>query len=87
MSIDYEMISELVDVIADEKPLDWENINYDSVKSIAILNMMEKYHETMNDPQLSESGKEHTLVAVLSYLLLENTQLWIEREESKRNGI
>jgi hypothetical protein len=78
-----EAISELIDDIALEKPLDWEVINYDSAKQVAILGAIEQYQEIINSPKLNDQEKETSLVSVLAYLVLENTQLWCEISRMK----
>lgn len=73
-----EAISTLIDDIALEKPLAWEAINYESAKQVAILGAIEQYQNIINNSKLTEDEKETSLVSVLAYLVLENTQLWIE---------
>jgi hypothetical protein len=73
-----QAISGLIDDIAFEKPLDWESINYDSAKQVAILGAIEQYQDIINNSKLNDEEKETSLVAVFAYLILENTQLWIE---------
>ena len=73
-----QAISGLIDDIAFEKPLDWESINYDSAKQVAIMGAIEEYQNIINNSKLNDEEKETSLVAVLAYLVLENTQLWIE---------
>lgn len=79
-----EAISELVDEIALEKPLDWESYNYEATKQVAILGAIEQYYNIINNTKLNDSEKETSLVSVLSYLVLENTQLWVEISRLKQ---
>lgn len=67
-----ELLSDLVDETALDKPLDWESLNYESLKQVAILHAIELFQ-----------GMPHTqetlqLMATMAYLLIENTQLWTE---------
>jgi len=78
-----EAISQLVDDIALEKPLDWESFNYDSVKEVAILGAIEQVHDIYNSSSLSDDDKETSIAAIIAYLMMENTQLWIEQMKSK----
>jgi hypothetical protein len=73
-----DVISELIDEIALEKPLDWESFNYDSVKQVAILGAIEHYQNIINNQDLNQQEKETALVSILAYLVMENSQLWIE---------
>jgi hypothetical protein len=83
MKIEY--ISELVDEIALEKPIDFESFNYDSVKQVAILGAIEQYQNIINSENLSDCDKETSLLAIFSYLVMENTMLWIEVKRAKSN--
>ncbi len=80
-----QVISELVDEIAFEKPLDFESFNYESVKQVAILGAIEQYKNIMDSDVLDDCDKETSMVAILSYLVMENTHLWIEVKRAKSN--
>jgi hypothetical protein len=83
-----KFISELVDEIALEKPLDFESFNYDSVKEVAIMGALDVYNETINNSEMGQDDAELSMVATMAYLILENTILWItitkDRENEKR---
>lgn len=72
-----KFISELVDEIALEKPLDFESFNYDSVKEISILGAIETYTNIINNSEMSQEDAELSMIATMAYLILENTILWI----------
>jgi hypothetical protein len=65
-----ELLSELVDECGLDKPLNWEATNYEEVKLIAITHALEVY----------EKSSPLELQTILAYLLMENTQLWIENQ-------
>ena len=75
-------ISELIDEISIDKPLDWEAYNYEATKEVAIVNAYEKYREIMEhkDP----INREISLVSILAYLMLENSAQWIELMRLKK---
>ena len=77
-------ISELVDEIALEKPLDWESFNYDSVKQVAIDGAVETYLNIINNPELNEEEQGMSFLAIVAYLMMENTQLYVEHLRSKQ---
>lgn len=79
-----EAISGLIDEIALEKPLDWESFNYEATKQVAIMGAIEQYHN-INNSTLSDEEKRTSLLAVLAYLVMENTQLWIEMYKMKES--
>jgi hypothetical protein len=70
-------LSTLVDDIALEKPLDWESFNYESVKEVAIQGAIDSYIDIINNTALNESEKSLSILSILSYLIMENTMLWI----------
>ena len=74
-------ISELVDIIAMEKPLDWESVDYESTKMISISSMLEQYYNLkMKTPDILDES----VISIMSYLTLENMMLWIEIEQMKQ---
>ena len=77
-------ISELVDEIALEKPLDWESFNYDSVNQVAIDGAVETYLNIINNPELNEEEQGMSFLAIVAYLMMENTQLYVEHLRSKQ---
>ena len=74
-----QFISELVDEIALEKPLDWESFNYDAVKEVAVVEAVEKYYQLQNESEDPKLG----IMSIMAYLMMENTQLWIELRRIK----
>ena len=74
----YRQVSELVDLISLEKPIDFEAYNFDSAKETAIIGAYGQYKDIINNVDLNEDEKEQSLVSVLSYLILENTILHLE---------
>lgn len=71
------LLSEIVDETALDKPLDWEGLNYEAMKEIAISHVIELFE-----------GMPHTqesilLMATMAYLFVENTQLWTENMRLK----
>ena len=77
---DIGFISELVDEIALEKPLDWEAFS-PSLKEIAINESVEHLLSIINNPEMSEREKGLSIAAIFSYLTLENTILWVENRK------
>jgi hypothetical protein len=71
-----QFISELIDEISLEKPIDWESYNYEATKEVALVNAYEKYHEIMS--YQDEEHREMSMVSILGYLMLENSVQWIE---------
>lgn len=67
-----ELLSDLVDETALDKPLDWESLNYEGLKRVAILHAIELFRDM---PHTQETLQ---LMATTAYLLIENTQLWAE---------
>lgn len=82
MTNNYQVISDLIDIIAEEAPVDWESLNYEGVKEISIMNALEQVRNLHNNPLLSEEEKEQTLVSILAYLLMENTILHVSKINS-----
>lgn len=76
-------VNELVDVIALEKPVDFEAINYEVVRSLSVTSAIEQYTSIMNNPELDEASRQTSLIAIIAYLLTENTVLWIENESNR----
>lgn len=75
-----QFISELIDEISFEKPLDWESINYESIKEIAIIEAFQKYHDIMS---MEVNDREASMVSILAYLMMENTMAWITINKNK----
>ena len=76
-----QRISELVDIIAMEKPLDWESVDYESTKMISISSMLEQYYNLkIKTPDIFDES----VISIMSYLTLENMMLWIEIEQMKQ---
>lgn len=73
-----ELLSELVDETALDKPLNWEGLNYDAMKIVAITHTIELFKDM---PHTMETIQ---LMAMMAYLLIENTQLWTENMQYKR---
>lgn len=73
-----ELLSDIVDETALDKPLDWEGLNYDAMKAIAITHTIELFKEM---PHRQETLQ---LMAMMAYLFIENTQLWTEIMQLKR---
>lgn len=73
-----ELLSELVDETAIDKPLNWEGLNFEAMKPIAIAHVIELFSE------LPHTARTLQLMATMAYLLIENTQLWTENLASKR---
>ena len=82
MTNNYQVISDLIDIIAEEAPVDWESLNYEGVKEISIMNALEQVRNLRNNPLLSDEEKEQTLVSILAYLLMENTILHVSKINS-----
>ncbi len=80
---DLSVIAELIDEIALEKPLDWESYNYKGMRDVAIQGVLEQYFDLIHNPGHNDTFKELSLLAVMSYLVMENTQLWIEIKKLK----
>ena len=79
-----DTISTLVDEIILEKPIDYESVNFEAAKQMAILGGIEQYQNIM-ESNMSAGDKKLSLIAVLSYLTLENTVLWITNHKSMRD--
>jgi hypothetical protein len=77
-------ISQLVDEIALDKSINWEMYNYDAVKEVAIQGVLEVYFTAANDKDQSAEEKEISALAIMSYLVLENTVLHIENLRLKQ---
>jgi hypothetical protein len=80
----FHLIKELVDEIALEKPLDFESVNYLGMRDLAIQGALEQYIDIKNNESLNEEAKELSLLAILSYLIMENSQLWVEHLRNKK---
>jgi hypothetical protein len=77
-------ISQLVDEIALDKSINWEAYNYDAVKEVAIQGVLEVYYTAVNDNSQTAEEKEISALAIMSYLVLENTVLHIENLRLKQ---
>lgn len=75
-----KFISELVDEIALEKPLDWEAFNYETVKETAIHGAVEQYLDVINNQDLGEEEAGISYLAIVAYLMMENMMLHIENQ-------
>ena len=73
-------ISELIDEIALEKPLDWEVFNYETVKETAIQGAIEMYMDVINNTDMTEEDRGMSYLATVAYLMMENTMLHIENQ-------
>lgn len=78
-----DAVSELVDEVALDKPLDFEKYNWEAQKKLAILETCETYFGAM-DADLGVDGYHATIVAIMSYLLIENMILWTMIQENKK---
>lgn len=67
-----ELLSDLVDETALDKPLDWEGLNYDAMKIVAITHTIELFKD------MPHTRATLQLMATMAYLFIENTQLWTE---------
>jgi hypothetical protein len=59
-----------------DKPIDWEEMNYESLRNLAVLSAIETYETVMN-MQESESDQAVTLMSIIGYLQMENAAQWI----------
>ena len=77
-------IAELVDIIALEKLIDWESVNYEATRDLSIASMLEHYNDlkTRTPDILDES-----IISMLAYLTMENTMLWIEIQRMKQEKV
>ena len=73
-----ELLSDIVDETALDKPLDWEGLNYDAMKIVAVTYTIELFKDM---PHTTETLQ---LMATMAYLFIENTQLWTENMLLKR---
>ena len=73
-----ELLSDLVDETALDKPLDWEGLNYDAMKMVAITHTIELFKGMPRSKECIQ------LMAMMAYLFIENTQLWTENMRNKR---
>ncbi len=73
-----ELLSELVDETALDKPLDWEGLDYEAMKIVAITHTIELFKDMPHKPETV------LLMATMAYLFIENTQLWTENMLLKR---
>ncbi len=80
----FHLIKELVDEIALEKPLDFESLNYEGMRDLAIQGALEQWIDIQNNENLNDEAKELSVLAILSYLIMENSQLWVEQLRNKR---
>ena len=80
----YDVISDLVDLIILESPVQFEGYNYESVKEIAVMNSIEQVRGIINNIELYEEEREQSLVSLVAYLLMENTMMHVQR--IGRNG-
>ena len=71
-----KFISDLIDELSLDKPIDWESYNYEATKQIALLNAYEKYLELKNNPD--QDHQEIGIVSIMAYLMLENASQWVE---------
>ena len=78
------VISELVDIIALEKPVDFESIDYASIRDLSVLSAMEQIDSVMTNAELADTDKYTSLTAILAYMMVENTTLWVETLRQKR---
>lgn len=76
-------IEEYIDTLLLEAPIEYEGINVDAAKYIAIYNAIESHDAILADTGLSEHERNIAVKSTLAYLLLENTLLWIL---NKRNN-
>jgi hypothetical protein len=81
---DLTIISSILDEIALEKPLDWESYNYEGMRDVAIQSTLEQYFSLIHNVKMNGELQEIALLSVMSYLVLENTQLWLEITKMKK---
>jgi hypothetical protein len=77
-----ELLSDLIDEIALEKPLDWESCNYEELKNLSISNAIEM---VAGFGIKFEGMPSISLLATIAYMLMENTQLWIDNYGLKQS--
>lgn len=73
-----ELLSELVDETALDKPLNWEGLDYEAMKNVAITHTLELFKGVPVNQETIQ------LMAMMAYLFIENTQLWVENMSHKR---
>jgi hypothetical protein len=54
------------------------------MRDLAIQGALEQYIDIKNNESLNEEAKELSLLAILSYLIMENSQLWVEHLRNKK---
>lgn len=74
------ILSELVDECSFDKPLNWESLNFDEIKSTTIHAVIKLFR------QYPQSAQSIEVMSMMAYLLIENTQLWVEQQLAKRGN-
>ena len=71
-----EALAEIIDEMGLDKPIDWESLNYDSMRNLAVLGAIETYENVMS-MEGSDTNKALTLMSIIGYLQMENAAQWI----------
>lgn len=71
-----EALAEIIDEMGVDKPVDWESLNYDTMRNLAVLGAIETYESVMSMSG-SETNKALTLMSIIGYLQMENAAQWI----------
>lgn len=77
------LLADLIDDIALESPVDFESLNYEGMRDLAIQGALEQYYDLKNSQTLNEEHKELSIISIIAYLTMENTALHIQRLKSK----
>ena len=71
-----EALAGIIDEMGLDKPIDWESLNYDSMRNLAVLGAIETYENVMS-MEGSDTNKALTLMSIIGYLQMENAAQWI----------
>ena len=72
-------ISSLVDDIALDALVDFESVDFESTKELAIAGSIEHLQGILSNGELTPEEKGASIAAIFSYLTLENTILHLDR--------
>ena len=72
-----EMIESSIDEIAlmeadGVREFEQDDLNYETLKRLVVLKIIELYNNIMNDDSLSTTDKEVSLIAAMTYLSMQN---------------
>lgn len=79
-----EALEQIVDEMALPKPIDWESINYETMKKISVINTLDTYDKVCKNPHMSDSDRIMSILGIISYLQLENAAQWIMLERQRQ---